>query len=185
MREIIMAALLVAGSAQAQTVLYSTFSDDQQNLFDCCNSWRIAGAVAEGGKASVAIPFTPLEDARIIEVDVALSQGVGGVAVELRGSTSGLPGRLKRKFEAREIPPGGQCCVFNAMQLKADAPGVLVQGGGTYWVEVHAQHLSEAGWNYNSLGLSGDVATLLNVHGGHDFWIPGSGVLPAVRIIAK
>lgn len=174
-------ALLAAGATQAQTTVFTTLNDaDEANLFDCCNSLPILGRHTGSGKEAVAIPFTPAADARINQVDLALSATSGGnaVVVTIRGSTMGLPGRVKHHLYANDIPAGGQCCTLQTVT----ALGVPVKAGGHYWISVKANDPDfVGGWNLNSMSLAGDYA-VENASGG---WTMTNGQLPAVRVLAQ
>lgn len=176
-----LAGLLVMGASNAQTVIYDTFNENQQEaLFDCCNVAAISTRHSDLGKRNtVAVPFTPSADARITEIDLALSYFSGQDAnlfVIVDGSSGGLPGREKHMFHLSGIPAEGQCCAFQAVGVK----GIPVKAGGTYWVEVKANRDSYYGWNLNTLQAQGAFAIM-----GADGWMMTEGPLPAVRIIAR
>jgi hypothetical protein len=177
-----MGALALCASAQAQTVVYDTFNEaDQQNLFDCCNSLAITAHRVDMDKVSVAIPFTPAAFAKIIEVDLPLvSRDITKWAymrVEIAGSTNGLPGKAKKVWH-RLASPVQQCCEYLAFR-----PGQAIHAEpvGQYWVIVGAQHHDQGGWDLNTAGYSGPYA----VQGEDGVWTMTEGPLPAVRIIAK
>lgn len=175
------ASMLVALSttAGAQTVIYDTFNeDDQANLFDCCNTLALPGRLAW-----VAVPFTAPANGRVIEIDLPLSSSgmTTRFDVRLMGSSNGLPGRLKRKLNAEEVPPGGQCCSFVVVDVPQKSARGRIHGGDIYWIEVNANTVP-GGWNLNTLGLSGPYATTKGKHGA---WQAAQGALPAIRVIGQ
>lgn len=170
--------LALSGAANAGTVIYDNFNADEENVFDCCHKLVIAGGQTNA-KSTVAVPFTPEVDGRVTGVEVPLSFIGGGyneLLVKVVGSENGNPGRTKHLFRAQDLPGPGQCCVFQSLE----ASGVLVQGGGHYWIEVVAQHDNMGGWNLNTTGASGAY----KAWDGHA-WVPVSDTLPALRITVR
>jgi hypothetical protein len=176
------ALLALAGAAHSQTTIFTTFNEGApETLFDCCNTLPIHTRHTDARvRSAVAIPFTPATDAKIIEVDLALSHlmGAGRVKVQIQGSAQGLPGKVKHKFLAEDVPDAGQCCQF----VPLTAGGITVKAGGHYWVVVEAAGHFDGGWNLNTADLSGSYATAAAEVDG---WSLTEGPLPAVRIIAK
>lgn len=160
--------------ASAQTVFFNTFSDDDEALFDCCNTVNAMGPEA-GPRTLVAVPFVPVAAGHVTEIDIPLStvSGIGNALVFLKGSRDHIPGRKKHEFNLQNVPAGGQCCVFSSLSAK----GVPVMAGGVYWVEIKARAANVIGWNLNSIGAQGiyDVAPA-------GAWTPINGTLPALRI---
>jgi hypothetical protein len=178
------AVVLLAVSAHAQTILYDTFNEaDQGDLFDCCRSLLVSGKKAPPGRGAVAVPFTPDGNARITEVDVALSDingdGSGDrMRVEVAGNALGLPGRVKHSFLVTSPPPAGQCCRF----ISEEAKGIPIKAGGHYWIAIKPVGANTfGGWNLNTVGASGPYAIQIGAGG----WTMTEGSLTAVRIIGK
>jgi hypothetical protein len=184
MSKLLAAILLTLGtSAYADTLIYDTFNEqDPAHLFDCCNALRLTTRHTDEGVRRYAIPFTAPKTGHIQEVDVAAFEEsphseVLGVAI--RVDSDGLPGETLQHWKT-DSPPPGHCCFF--VKLHSPKPGAQVIEGKVYWLEVKTIGHHEAGeWNFNSLGLSGDYATL----GPDMMWQLTSGPLPAARIYLK
>lgn len=175
----IAAALAFAGAANAQTVIYDTFNeDDQANLFDPVNTVPISAGRKVGTKDTPWIYFTVPTKTHITEIDVALSYASGAdqFEVEVIGQHS-----IKHRFVLRDVPAGGQCCTFQAMT----APGIPVVPGIEYALHVRAQHDAVGGWNLNSAGVLGTYY-VFHGHGKHNHTDEfDDSPMPAVRIIAQ
>lgn len=175
---ILATALLSAAAAQAQTVIYDTFNEnDQANLFDCCNATPIQGRIDGSKKSEAYITFTPAADGRITEIDIPLgyTSGVNEVWVELYGVNKGL----KHSFRAMNLPGPGQCCAFQALEAK----GILVQGGMPYRLRVDPRRFAIVGsWNLNTAGITGSYMVR---DGDSKDWREVDGTLPAIRILGR
>lgn len=178
--KIFAALIAAAGAANAQTVIYDTFNEnDQANLFDCCNALTIRGTTAGHPKAAVQFWFTPQTTGRITEIDIPLSY-TSGDPNEIEILFIGFPKGVKHTFRARNLPAPGQCCAFQALEAK----GVPFQGGHQYRIMVEAKGRVDTlgGWNLNSAGIVGDYSI---TDSGNGKWRDVNDVMPAIRIIEQ
>jgi hypothetical protein len=178
----LLAALLLAlgMSAQAQVTFYDTFNEaDQNNIFDCCNTWQVSARKSEDVHTSIGMQFTSLASGQVNNLSLALSQvsPAGVLLAQIRLDENGLPGKALRWFHFYSVPQGGQCCIYQSDNIRHFDKWVPLTAGTTYWVTVTARGEEVGGWNYNSLGLSGTMATS---QGG--VWQVSQGTIAAFRL---
>ena len=138
-------------------VIYSTFSDDKQHLYDPDAQWLFEGSRAagsEGSRYAVGMPFTPQADGTVHKIVLAIGLYAGAddlISMSLHEDASGLPGALIKKFHLVGVPPFGQCCQTFAVGMK----GIPVVAGTQYWVVMSAKGDTVGAWYDNDLGLKG------------------------------
>lgn len=174
MRYLLCALALAGGaSANAQTVLYDTFNEDDQSiLYDCCNFAQI-NSLRPNVPVKVQVPFTVPVKTHVVEIDLPLFRTTefGGMKVLFVGVHG-----IKHEFYATSFDEAGACCAFVAIGAK----GVAVAPGVQYSLLIHGVNRMQGGWNLNTVGATGDY-TQWDADGQHDV----NGPLPAMRIIGR
>jgi hypothetical protein len=159
--------------------IYSTFSDDDSNLYNCCSGWTVssAGSIV-GAKQAVAMPFTPSANVKLKQIVLGIGwvTGVNKVTVSLAEDAGGVPGATLRKGGATDLPTFGSCCDTTAVAVKA----IPLSAGTTYWVIATAKKDTWAAWNNNTIGAEGPFA--FDAGSG---WQATSGNLSAFSVLGK
>lgn len=181
LKPLLFALVLLTGYGSASAAeIYSTFSDDENALFDCCNTAALAGA-GTGAKTAVGIPFVAPASGEVARVDLALShtEGIDDFFwVSVRVDHNGRPGPALGKAMRSDIPAGGQCCVYQSVTFTESIP---LEAGVTYWVVAKTKSQTAGGWNLNVIGVSGAYA--VSDDEGH--WGDAVGVLPVLRVTER
>jgi hypothetical protein len=137
--------------------IYSNFSSDENDLYDCCNVWDVSTARSDfQARYTLAMAFTPGRDAldRKIQLGLASVSGNNALSISLHADDGGMPGKALQTFVVTDMPPEGNCCEVEA----AGPVNILVRKGRAYWVVAKANGNTQAGWNFNSIGASGPFA---------------------------
>lgn len=159
--------------------IYSTFSSDDSNLYDCCVAWTLTTdqSILQF-QQFVATPFTTDRPGLLRKVQLALSYftGANSLSISLRADANGLPGKTLHTFKVGDIPPGGSCCDVEVVSPKV----MLLRGNTTYWVVAIAKADTWGGWNLNNINANGPFA--IDVGSG---WEMTSGTLGAFRVLGE
>jgi len=138
-------------------VIYSTFSDDKEFPYNPFVAYTLSTRNSDAGRRyTVAMPFTPAEPTNLRKVVVALARvsGLDEVSVSLRADDGGLPGAVIKRVKVGDLPAFGQCCETETIASKA----IPLAAGTRYWVLAKANADTHAGWNWNTISLSGPFA---------------------------
>jgi hypothetical protein len=159
--------------------IYSTFSDDESNLYNCCNGWTVSavGSIV-GAKQAIAMPFTPETNVKVKQIVLGIGwvTGANKVTVSLASDAGGVPGATLKKAGASDLPTFGTCCDTTAVAVK----GIALSAGTTYWVIATAKKDTWAAWNNNTIGADGPFA-----FDGGSGWQATSGNLSAFSVLGK
>jgi len=169
----------VRGDAIHLKEIYSTFSSDEANLYDCCIAYNLTTAKSLAqARQTLAIPFTTARPGLVSKVQLGLSYfaGTNAISISLRADDGGLPGKALHTFVVSDIPPGGSCCEV----MVAGPKVMLVKGSTTYWIVAQAKGDTYGGWNLNTANMDGPFA--INVGNG---WQSTTGTLGALRVLGE
>lgn len=107
------------------------------NLYDAANGWWVAGPDNAYNSSSqhIAVPFTPVQDATVTRVKIALQYygfGVNSALVAIYDDASGLPGKVLAKRRRGNFDDyGSGCCNLALWTLTTPLP---LKAGTQYWV---------------------------------------------------
>jgi hypothetical protein len=139
------------------TVIVNTFSNDPNNLYDCCAGWTVSsrGSIV-GAKQAVAMPFTPASDTNLRKVVVAVGwvTGLNHVTMSLAADSGGMPGDSIKRGQETDLNVFGDCCAVTAIPSKP----IPLMGGVQYWIVARATSDTWSAWNDNNIGASGTFA---------------------------
>lgn len=150
----IMSLLCANSSSQAGTI-FSSFGPGP-TTYDCCDAWNVFGGTATPYFQETAMSFTATSASQLTQIDVALSfiSGTNSVVLSLNSDVGGLPGAVVQSWTLTGLPGFGGCCAIETVTTN-----MLLSGGTPYWlVAAPGAANTEAGWNFNNIGLTGLVA---------------------------
>jgi hypothetical protein len=159
------------------TVIYSDFNPTNVTYQGGWGIYGTSNDLFPGAFNSMAMAFTPVFEASLTSIDVAISwsSGTNSVVLTLDSDNSGVPGGVIASWTLNNLPSFGFCCTAETVMAASPIP----LGAGTrYWVTA-APGTSDtrAIWtNTNTLGLLADQQTL----GGP--FIPGNSTLSAFDV---
>lgn len=124
-------------------------------LYYCCQgSFDLGPKGIPGGLPELwtAAAFTPANDAKIKEIDLALSyiSGANSAVVALYDDNANLPGNLIKKFPVTDMPIATVCCGLTVVKIPQ---GISVTAGKQYWVAVQTNPNNsdlDASWEFNT-----------------------------------
>ena len=142
--------------------------------------WGIYGTsnnLFPGAFNSMAMAFTPVFQASLTSIDVAISwsSGTNSVDLTLNTDNSGVPGGVIASWTLNNLPSFGFCCTAETVTATSPIP---LAAGTRYWITAApGAPDTRAIWtNTNTLGLLADQQTL----GGP--FIPGTSTLSAFGV---
>jgi hypothetical protein len=151
-------AAATAAAPALSTPAFTLFSDfGAGHAYDCCVGWTVAGPASGPGLFSAALPFTPAVDARVTQIDVAVSNAGGAngpLTIQLAADDGGVPGAVYGTWTVFSgVPVFGTCCQIETIHV---SPSLPVGQGRQYWV-VASTSGSDTwdAWNWNSVGATG------------------------------
>jgi len=150
---VIVASLGVVGNAHAGTIFSNL---GPANSYDSANAWAVYGAgVSPCCGVSQAMPFVPVGDWVLTQIDVALEHGFGtnSAVLTLNSDNSGSPGGVLASWSLSGMPPLGACC---AVETVTPSSAILLGSGIRYWL-VASPGASDTGlsWAWNNTGSTG------------------------------
>jgi hypothetical protein len=152
-----------------------------KGLYFCCYGDTISGPSSPvGGPYSVALQFTPAEDAKMTEIDAGVGwvSGANAVTISLYEDDGGQPGALISSAQASGLGTFGDCCTMATAPIKAK-----LTGGTPYWVGVSADGATWAAWAFNS---TDQIDSLNAAYSSGSGWTAGGALpAPAFQVIGK
>jgi hypothetical protein len=145
------ASLSVVGDAYAGTILFSDFGPG--NSYQAANAYGVEGAGVLGFLVKQAVPFTPVGNWTLTQIDLALAHtaGTNSVVVTLNADSGGIPGGILSTIGTLSgLPPFGSCCAVETL-----TPDFPVTSGVHYWIVVSpgaSDTVNE--WNINNTGVN-------------------------------
>jgi hypothetical protein len=127
---------------------------------------------------SVAVPFTPVGDWSVTQIDAAFKYNFGTNAVNLSLSSDvgGIPGDELASWNLVDFPPFFSCCRIETVIPSSE---ILLTSGSLYWLVASAGGSdTNVYWNMNNTGSSGNFRETLQVGG----WGVQTGTLPVFDI---
>jgi hypothetical protein len=105
------------------------------NTYYIGNGWLVAGpASILGDSQFIALPFTPVADATVTEIDTAVGydgSGANQFVLEFADDSSGSVGTVRARTIITNLPTFGTCCTLNGWKLKTP---LSVTAGTQYWI---------------------------------------------------
>jgi hypothetical protein len=146
-------AFIVSSIAQAD-VLFTDFA--LGNIFDTGGGWTIAGPGIPNGPFNVAMNFTSPVAFDVTQIDIALthSSGPNAATVGLYNDDGGLLGTLVQSWSVAGFPSFGSSGPVTTI---SGISGVHLIAGNRYYLRTTADTDSVDAWNFNALGISGQV----------------------------
>jgi hypothetical protein len=158
-------------------VIYSDFSPANVTYQGGWGIYGTSNNLFPGAFNSMAMAFTPVYQASLTSIDVAISwsSGTNSVVLTLNSDNSGVPGGVIASWILNNLPSFGFCCTAETVTAASPVP---LAAGTRYWVTAAPGATdTQAIWtNTNTLGLLAEQQTL----GGP--FTPGTSTLSAFGV---
>jgi hypothetical protein len=166
---------------------YTIFSNlgPQNDRYDGSMAFVVSGPDCCGGGSYqwMAVPFTPLVNAAVIKIRIAIGHNTGanGITLSLNLDNAGVPGTAIYSWKLRNLYAYGGCCLLD---VATNQQGLQVSQGVQYWV-VASTSLGPRdaydAWNTVYDHSQGACAYNLNETG----WVPACSQPPAFGVFGK
>jgi len=124
--------------------------------------WLISGVNSSWGLNTVAMDFTPGATYTLTQIDVAVGwdSGTNGVTLSLNDSVSGLPGVALETWNLTGLLRDGV-----AIDTVTPLTRINLVAGTQYWIVAAGLSDTMAGWSWNDIGETGNLAADLGSSG--------------------
>jgi hypothetical protein len=143
------------------TTIFSNFGK-RHHLYEDHVAWDVAGPNSGVQEQWVAMPFTPIFDAEVTQISIAVEHNTGSpnsFVVSLNEDNGGqIPGRSIYSWIVRNAPKFGTCCLLDVVK---DATGLHVNKGTQYWVVAKTNASEKATrmeWDLSPRAIEGNFA---------------------------
>jgi hypothetical protein len=168
-----------ASPAEQGANLYTIHSNFARhgNCFDLREGWLV------GDGQYIAMPFTPLHDAKVTTVVMALLYceygcGPDSATVSLNQDDGGLPGQVMHTWKLHNLGKQKWHSCSYTMTVARSKNGISLKMSQQYWLVAEAQKATTLSWAYTYKDTKGSFAYEQNEGG----WLPNVDYLSAFGV---
>jgi len=168
----------------ADSIFYTNFNSDPNNLYDCCNGWTISGTGTLGDYRAIAGEFMSGLTGSVSEIDigVAIVTGSNSFYAALYTDSGGMLGNQLGRWDnlAATQSFGGCCGVISITGIT----GISLTANESYFLVVAPEDpdsTTRGSWDFNNTGVTSQ--TLFSTDGGDTWQNDGVNTTGAFQVL--